>query len=93
MQVWMSWFFCARGAWALPLRWLLWATLALCCGLAVRAAAGTGTGTATPALAASTATDWATPAAVLPLTPQVRYVKEAPNQPLDWQQALASAHW
>lgn len=93
MQVWMSWFFCARGAWALPLRWLLWATLALCCGLAVRAAAGTGTGTATPALAASTATDWATPAAVLPLTPQVRYVKYAPNQPLDWQQALASAHW
>lgn len=37
--------------------------------------------------------DWAQAAPSLPLTPNLRYFKEAPGQPLDWRQALASDAW
>lgn len=93
MQRWMALFFCAHCAWARQLRWLAWAMLALCCSLGVRAAAGNEPLTPTPAHLSSTARDWANPAQVLPLTPHVRYFKETPGRPLDWQQALASPRW
>lgn len=95
----MDLFFSARGAWLRPLHWLLWAMLALCCSLGVRAA--TGQALAPPAHASASAgasahtaaLDWATPAPMLPMTPLVRYLKETRGEPLEWQQALASAHW
>lgn len=37
--------------------------------------------------------DWAQASALLPLTPAMRYFKETPGQPLDWQQALAADAW
>ncbi len=92
MQRWMVLFFCTRCAWARPLRWLLWALLALCC-LAVRAATGVGASTSTSAPPDRPARNWADPAPVLPLTTMVRYFKEMPGQPLDWQQALSSPRW
>ena len=37
--------------------------------------------------------DWAQPGPSLPLTPHLRYFKEAPGQPLDWRQALEAGDW
>lgn len=91
MHSWMALFLSARCTWARPLRWLVWAALALCSGVGLSATTGERAATAT--LASTAARDWANPASVLPLTPHLRYFKEAPGQPLDWQQALASPHW
>lgn len=52
----------------------------LCCGLQGR-------------MAMAAPQDWAQASALLPLTPAMRYFKEAPGQPLDWQQALAADAW
>lgn len=55
----------------------------LCCGLPGRLALA----------AAQERQDWAQARAFLPLTPAMRYFKEAPGQPLDWREALASDAW
>lgn len=52
----------------------------LCCGLQGR-------------MAVAAPQDWAQASALLPLTPSMHYFKEAPGQPLDWQQALAADAW
>lgn len=39
------------------------------------------------------ATDWAQAGPKLPLTPSMRYFKETPGRPLDWQQALDADAW
>lgn len=91
MQRWIVQFFSVRCAWARQLRWLVWAMLALSCSVGVHAATAEEASTLMPARSA--ARDWANPAPVLPLTPYVRYFKETPGQPLDWQQALESPLW
>lgn len=55
----------------------------LCCGLHGRLAMA----------APQQSLDWAQSSARLVLTPAMRYFKETPGQPLDWQQALAADAW
>lgn len=64
------------------LKWCLLIGM-LCCGLHGRLAAA----------AAQDRQDWAQASALLPLTPSMRYFKEAPGPALDWRQALAADAW
>lgn len=91
MQPWTATLFLTGsllwGRWLAGLLWAMLVLLGLCATGSVHAAAE-GASSSTNA-----ACDWANPAPRLALTPQLHYLKEAPGQPLDWQEALAQPHW
>lgn len=65
--------------------WLLWVALVCGCASVAQAASSQRSGATSP--------DWASASAVLPLTPHVHYLKEAPGEALEWWQARDSALW